>query len=305
MPVSILIAFILMRQFDITSNIMSLGGLIISIGVLVDASIVMVENAYRNIAAAAERGEIIDYTEISIKSAKQVGRAIFFSIAIIVVSFLPVFLLTGQEGKLFHPLAFTKTFALAGSAIITITLVPMLMTLFMRGKFYSEQKNPVSRFFKMLYEPALNFAFKYRKTTLAVNIIALLITIPIIMHRGSEFMPTLDEGSLLFMPTTLPNVSITEAKRIMQIQDKIIAAEPEVEHVLGKVGRADTPTDPAPVNMIETIIILKDKSEWRPGMTKDKIICRAEFKAADSRCWQCMDTADNKPDQHAFNRGKD
>jgi Cu(I)/Ag(I) efflux system membrane protein CusA/SilA len=278
MPVSILIAFILMRQFNITSNIMSLGGLIISIGILVDASIVMVENAYRNIAAAAERGEIIDYTEISIKSAQQVGRAIFFSIAIIVVSFLPVFLLTGQEGKLFHPLAFTKTFALVGSAIITITLVPMLMTLFMRGRFYSEQKNPVSRFFKMLYEPALNFALKYRKTTLAINIAALLITIPIIMNRGSEFMPTLDEGSLLFMPTTLPNVSITEAKRIMQIQDKIIAAQPEVAHVLGKVGRADTPTDPAPVNMIETIIILKDKSEWRPGMTKDKIISELNSK---------------------------
>jgi copper/silver efflux system protein len=272
MPVSILIAFILMRQFNITSNIMSLGGLIISIGVLVDASIVMVENAYRNIATASARGEIIDYTEISIKSAKQVGRAIFFSIGIIVVSFLPVFLLTGQEGKLFHPLAFTKTFALVGSAIITITLVPMLMTLFMRGKFYSEEKNPVSRFFKSLYEPLLKLALKYRKTTLAINIAALLITIPIIMNRGSEFMPTLDEGSLLFMPTTLPNVSITEAKRIMQIQDKIIASVPEVAHVLGKVGRAETPTDPAPVNMIETIIILKDKSEWRSGLTKNDII---------------------------------
>jgi len=271
-PVSILIAFILMKQFNITSNIMSLGGLIISIGVLVDASIVMVENAYRNIAAVEQRGEAVDYTEISIKSAKQVGRAIFFSIGIIVVSFLPVFLLEGQEGKLFHPLAFTKTFALAGSAILTITLVPMLMTLFMRGKFYPENKNPVSRFFRMLYEPLLNLALKYRKTTLAINILALAITIPLIMSRGSEFMPTLDEGSLLFMPTTLPNVSITEAKRIMQLQDKIIMAHPEVIHVLGKVGRAETPTDPAPVNMIETIIILKDKSEWREGLTKDDII---------------------------------
>lgn len=278
MPVSVLIAFILMKQFGITSNIMSLGGLIISIGVLVDASIVMVENAYRNLAASAEKGEAIDYTEISIKSAKQVGRAIFFSIAIIVVSFLPVFLLEGQEGKLFHPLAFTKTFALVGSAIITITLVPMLMTLFMRGKFYTEEQNPVSRFFRRLYEPLLNLALKYRKTTLAINIIALLVTIPLIMSRGSEFMPSLDEGSLLFMPTTLPNVSITEAKRIMQIQDKIIASFPEVAHVLGKVGRADTPTDPAPVNMIETIIILKNKSEWRPGMTKDKIISELNSK---------------------------
>jgi Cu(I)/Ag(I) efflux system membrane protein CusA/SilA len=278
LPVSVLIAFILMKQFNITSNIMSLGGLIISIGVLVDASIVMVENAYRNIALASSRGEIIDYTEISIKSAKQVGRAIFFSIGIIVVSFLPVFLLEGQEGKLFHPLAFTKTFALIGSAIITITLVPMLMTLFMKGKLYPEEKNPVSRFFKSLYEPLLKLALKYRKTTLAINVVALLITIPIVMNRGSEFMPTLDEGSLLFMPTTLPNVSITEAKRIMQIQDKIIASLPEVAHVLGKVGRAETATDPAPVNMIETIIILKDKSEWRPGLTKDDIIAELNSK---------------------------
>ncbi|MEO8512901.1 MAG: efflux RND transporter permease subunit, partial [Ignavibacteria bacterium] len=265
-------------QFNITSNIMSLGGLIISIGVLVDSSIVMVENAYRNISMATERGEVIDYTEISIRSAKQVGRAIFFSIGIIVVSFLPVFMLEGQEGKLFHPLAFTKTFALAGSAIITITLVPMLMTLFMRGKFYPEHKNPVSRFFKMLYEPLLKLALKYRKTTLAINILALLITIPLIMNRGSEFMPSLDEGSLLFMPTTLPNVSITEAKRIMQLQDKIIRSVPEVSHVLGKVGRADTPTDPAPMNMIETIIILKDKSEWRPGLTKNDIIAELNSK---------------------------
>jgi len=277
-PVSVLIAFILMKQFNITSNIMSLGGLIISIGVLVDSSIVMVENAYRNIAMATERGETIDYTEISIRSAKQVGRAIFFSIGIIVVSFLPVFMLEGQEGKLFHPLAFTKTFALAGSAIITITLVPMLMTLFMRGKFYPENKNPVSRFFKMLYEPLLKLALKYRKTTLAINLLALVITVPLIMNRGSEFMPSLDEGSLLFMPTTLPNVSITEAKRIMQMQDRIIKSVPEVSHVLGKVGRADTPTDPAPMNMIETIIILKDKSEWREGLTKNDIIAELNSK---------------------------
>ncbi|MFI5211840.1 MAG: efflux RND transporter permease subunit, partial [Ignavibacteria bacterium] len=278
MPVSVLIAFILMKQFNITSNIMSLGGLIISIGVLVDSSIVMVENAYRNLARAAERGDTIDYTEISIMSAKQVGRAIFFSIGIIVVSFLPVFMLEGQEGKLFHPLAFTKTFALAGSAIITITLVPMLMTLFMRGKFYPEEKNPVSKFFRKLYEPVLNLALKYRKTTLAINIFALVITVPLILNRGSEFMPSLDEGSLLFMPTTLPNVSITEAKRIMTLQDKIIRSIPEVAHVLGKVGRADTPTDPAPMNMIETIIILKDKSEWREGLTKNDIIAELNSK---------------------------
>jgi len=271
-PVAILISFILMRQFGITSNIMSLGGLIISIGILVDASIVMVENAYRNIAIAQEKGEKIDYKEISAKSAKQVGRAIFFSEAIIIISFLPVFMLEGQEGKLFHPLAFTKTFAIAGSALITITLVPMLMTLFMKGKFFKEEQNPVSRFFSKIYDPILRLALKYRKTTLGINVIALLITIPLIMNTGSEFMPPLDEGSLLFMPTMLPNVSITEAKRVLQVQDAIIKSIPEVESVLGKVGRAETPTDPAPVSMIETIIILKDKSEWREGITKAEIV---------------------------------
>ena len=277
-PVAILISFILMRQFDITSNIMSLGGLIISIGVMVDASIVMVENAYRNFHRAQLSGREINFIEIASKSAKQVGRAIFFSEAIIIVSFLPVFMLEGQEGKLFHPLAWTKTFAIAGSALITITLVPMLMTFFMRGKFYNEDKNPVSKFFKRLYTPLLKFALKYRKSVLAVNILALIITVPIIMNTGSEFMPPLDEGSILFMPTTFPNVSITEAKRIMQVQDKIIKSVPEVEQVLGKVGRADTPTDPAPVSMIESIIILKDRSEWREGVTKDDIIAELNSK---------------------------
>src|SRR5258705_65230 len=178
MPVSVLMAFILMKQFGITSNIMSLGGLAIAIGVLVDSSIVLVENAYRNIAHAQAEGGPIDYTEISIRSAQQVGRAIFFSLAIIVVSFLPVFMLEGQEGKLFHPLAWTKTFALGASAIISITLVPMLMTMLMRGKFRPEEQNPVSRILMRLYEPVLRTALKFRKTTLALNGIALLITIP-------------------------------------------------------------------------------------------------------------------------------
>ncbi|MDD5362122.1 MAG: CusA/CzcA family heavy metal efflux RND transporter [Ignavibacteria bacterium] len=277
-PVALLISFILMRQFNITSNIMSLGGLIISIGILVDASIVMVENAYRNVAKMQELGLEINYKEIAAKSAKQVGRAIFFSEAIIVISFLPVFLLEGQEGKMFHPLAFTKTFAIAGSAFITITLVPMLMTLFMKGKMYAEKKNPVMRLFNYIYDPLLRLALKYRKTTLAINIIALLATIPLIMNTGSEFMPPLDEGSLLFMPTMLPNISMNEAKRILQVQDAIIKSVPEVDHVLGKVGRAETPTDPAPTSMIETIIILKDKSEWRKGIKKADIIAELNSK---------------------------
>ncbi|MBV6477887.1 MAG: Cation efflux system protein CusA [Ignavibacteria bacterium] len=277
-PAALLISFILMRQFNITSNIMSLGGLIISIGILVDASIVMVENAYRNIAKAQASGEKINYREISAKSAKQVGRAIFFSEAIIIISFLPVFMLEGQEGKLFHPLALTKTFAIAGSAFITITLVPMLMTLFMKGKFYQENKNPVSNFFGKIYKPMIDLALKYRKTALGINIIALILTIPLIINTGSEFMPPLDEGSILFMPTMLPNVSMNEAKRILQVQDKIIKSLPEVAHVLGKVGRADTPTDPAPVSMIESIIILKDKSEWREGINKEDIVTELNSK---------------------------
>jgi Cu(I)/Ag(I) efflux system membrane protein CusA/SilA len=277
-PVAVLISFILMRQFGISSNIMSLGGLIISIGVLVDAAIVMVENAYRNFSAAQQSGKTFSVKEIASKSAKQVGRAIFFSEAIIVVSFLPVFMLEGQEGKLFHPLAFTKTFAIAGAALITVTLVPVLMVFLMRGKFRGEEKNPVTKFANRLYAPVLKLALKYKKTTLAINVMALLITIPLIMRTGSEFMPPLDEGSLLFMPTTFPNVSITEAKRIMQVQDKIIKSLPEVEQVLGKVGRADTPTDPAPVSMIETIIILKDKSKWREGITKQDIVSELNSK---------------------------
>lgn len=277
-PVALLISFILMRQFNITSNIMSLGGLIISIGILVDASIVMVENAYRNVAKMQELGLEINYKEIAAKSAKQVGRAIFFSEAIIVISFLPVFLLEGQEGKMFHPLAFTKTFAIAGSAFITITLVPMLMTLFMKGKMYSEKKNPIMRIFNKVYDPLLRLALKYKKTTLGINILALLITIPLIMNTGSEFMPPLDEGSLLFMPTMLPNISMNEAKRILQVQDAIIKSVPEVDHVLGKVGRADTPTDPAPTSMIETIIILKDKSQWRKGIKKEDIVSELNSK---------------------------
>lgn len=280
-PVSVLLAFILMRLFGITSNIMSLGGIILAIGVIVDASIVMVENAYRNIAhAIEEKGHLSseDYKTISISSAKQVGRAIFFSELIILVSFLPVFLLTGQEGKLFTPLAFTKTFVMVASAVVVITLIPVLMTLLMRGKFRPEKQNPVTGFFIWIYEPIIHWVLKYRKTTIAVNIIALVITVPMIMKTGSEFMPPLDEGSILYMPVTLPNASITEVNRVLQLQDQIIHTVPEVHHVLGKAGRAETATDNAPLSMIETIIVLKPKEEWRPGVTKKDIIAELDQK---------------------------
>jgi Cu(I)/Ag(I) efflux system membrane protein CusA/SilA len=280
-PVAVLIAFICMKLFNITSNIMSLGGIAITIGVIVDASIVLVENAYRNVARAMEeKGELTmhDYVEISILSAKQVGPAIFYAVAIMVISFLPVFLLEGQEGKLFRPLAFTKTFVLVGSAIIAITLVPMLMTMLTRGKFRSEYKNPITRVLNNLYAPVIRWVLKWRKTTIALNLLALIITVPMIMSMGSEFMPPLDEGSLLFMPVTLPSASITEVNRIMQVQDAIIKSVPEVEQVLGKAGKAETSTDPAPVSMIESIILLKPKDQWRPGITKDDIIAELDAK---------------------------
>ena len=275
-PISVLIAFILMKIVGISSNIMSLGGIAIGIGVLVDASIVLLENAHRHLAEAQEKKEKdgidFDYNKVIIMSTKQVARPIFFSILIIVISFLPVFLLTGQEGKLFHPLAFTKTFSLLGSAIVSITLVPVLMTLLMKGRFRKEEKNPVSRFFIKLYRPLIEWALKHRKTALGLNLLALIIAIPLALGIGNEFMPPLDEGSLLFMPTMFPSISLSEAKRIMQVQDAIIKDYPEVVQVLGKVGRAETPTDPAPISMVETIILLKPHTEWRLGITKDKII---------------------------------
>ena len=299
LPLSALISFILMKQFGITSNIMSLGGVALAIGEIVDASIVMVENAYRRLS---ERSPVIpslkdgegpsdsgedgasgtgsfgvyapqdDRIRIIIQSAQQVGPAIFGSLLVMIASFMPVFLLDGREGKMFKPLAYTKTFAMVGASVLAVTLVPVLMTFFMKGRMRPEHENPVSRFFTRIYEPFLRWSLKYGKTMLLINVIALLVAIPLMLSLGSEFMPPLDEGSLLYMPVTLPAINITEARRIIQVQDAIIAKHPAVEYVLGKVGRAETATDPAPVSMFETIIELKPKSEWPKGMTKDQII---------------------------------
>jgi copper/silver efflux system protein len=280
-PIAVLISFILMYTFNITSNIMSLGGIILAIGVIVDSSIVLVENAYRNIAKAIEeKGSLTkeEYKKLSIDSAKQVGRAIFFSELIILVSFIPVFLLTGQEGKMFKPLAFTKSFTMIGAAVIVITLIPVLMTMLMRGKFRPENQNPITRIFVRIYEPVIHWVLKHRKITIAINVIALLITVPMVLNTGSEFMPPLDEGSILYMPVTLPGASITEVNRILQEQDKIIKTVPEVHHVLGKTGRAETATDNAPLSMIETIIVLKPKDDWRPGITKQDIVAELDHK---------------------------
>ncbi|MFL5746197.1 MAG: efflux RND transporter permease subunit [Niastella sp.] len=206
------------------------------------------------------------------RACKQVSRGVFFSTIIIITSFLPVFLLTGQEGKLFHPLAFTKTFIMVVDAVLVVTLAPVLISFFMKGRFRPETANPVNRLLERIYEPVIKACIKWRKTTIAINIIALAITIPLLMSLGREFMPPLDEGSLLFMPVTLPDVSNSEVKRILQVQDKIIKTVPEVKNVLGKAGRANTATDNSPISMIETIILLKPQSEWRAGITKNDII---------------------------------
>lgn len=206
------------------------------------------------------------------RACKQVSRGVFFSTIIIITSFLPVFLLTGQEGKLFHPLAFTKTFIMAVDAILVITLAPVLISFFMKGRFRPENANPINRGLERIYEPVIRSCIKWRKTTLGINIAALLISIPLVMTLGREFMPPLDEGSLLFMPVTLPDVSNSEVKRILQVQDKIIKTVPEVENVLGKAGRANTATDNSPISMVETIILLKPRSQWRSGLTKNDII---------------------------------
>lgn len=212
------------------------------------------------------------------KSSKQVSRGVFFATVIIITSFLPVFMLTGQEGKLFHPLAYTKTFILIVDALLVITLAPVLISFIMKGKFRPDHANPVNRILERVYEPVIRGVLKWRKTTLAINIIALLITIPLLASLGSEFMPPLDEQSILFMPVTLPDISNSEAKRILQVQDKIIKSVPEVDKVLGKAGRASTATDNSPISMIETIIKLKPKSEWRAGITKKDIITELDAK---------------------------
>ena len=219
-----------------------------------------------------ERLEIIE------RSSKQVSRGVFFATVIIITSFLPVFMLTGQEGKMFHPVAYTKSFIMIVDALLVLTLGPVLISFFMKGKFKPDNANPVNRFLERIYEPIIHWVMKWRKTTLAINIIALLITIPLFKNMGTEFMPTLDEQSILFMPVTLPDVSNSEIKRILQVQDKIIKQVPEVDKVLGKAGRANTSTDNSPLSMIETMIMLKPKSQWREGLTKADIIQELDTK---------------------------
>jgi Cu(I)/Ag(I) efflux system membrane protein CusA/SilA len=273
LPIGILMAMIVMHLLGVSSNIMSLGGIAIAIGAMIDAAIVMIENAHKHLEnAPPEKSRV----HVLIDSAIEVGPALFFSLLIITVSFLPVFALEAQEGRLFHPLAFTKTFAMAAAALLSITLVPVLMILFVRGRIVPEAKNPLNRLLIWLYRPIINLVLRAKTLTILVALVALAATWIPIKNLGSEFMPNLNEGTLMFMPTTLPGLSVTKAAEMLQTQNKIIKSFPEVESVFGKAGRAATATDPAPTEMVETIVNLKPESEWREGATIDSLIAEMD-----------------------------
>ncbi|PTM49531.1 efflux RND transporter permease subunit [Phreatobacter oligotrophus] len=275
LPVGILMAFAAMKGIGLGSNIMSLGGIAIAVGAMIDAAIVMIENAHKHLERApADKPRI----EVLIEAASEVGPALFFSLLIITVSFLPIFTLESQEGRLFGPLAFTKTFAMAAAALLSVTLVPALMVLFVRGRIIPEHRNPVNRFLIWIYRPVIRGVLRAKVLTIAVALIALGVSIWPARQLGSEFMPSLNEGTLMYMPTTLPGLSVTKAAELLQMQDRIIRAFPEVASVYGKAGRAATATDPAPIEMFETIITLKPKAEWRPGVTIDSL--KAEMDRA-------------------------
>jgi Cu(I)/Ag(I) efflux system membrane protein CusA/SilA len=273
LPVGVLIAFLAMRLLGMNSNIMSLGGIAIAIGAMVDAAIVMIENAHKHI----ERDDgTKPRIQLIIDACREVGPALFFSLLIITVSFLPVFALEAQEGRLFHPLAFTKTFAMAGGALLSVTLVPVLMLLFVRGKILPEEKNPVNRFLIAVYRPVIAVVLRHKAATLVAALAVMLVSIWPATRLGSEFMPTLNEGTLLYMPASLPGMSVSKASELLQQQDRIIKSFPEVESAFGKAGRALTATDPAPVEMFETVINLKPDDAWREGMTIDKLIAEMD-----------------------------
>lgn len=297
-PIAVILSFIPMYGIKLTSNIMSLSGIAISIGVLVDGAIVEVENAYKKLQLWDSGGRIGDFHQIRLNALKEVGPSVFFSLLVIAVAFLPVFTLVDQEGRLFKPLAYSKNLAMAIAAILAITLDPAFRMLFTRmdylsfkpkwlsnifnsitvGKYYAEEKHPVSRLLFAIYEPACNLVLEHRKLTIALAIILMIITVPVYFMLGSEFMPPLNEGTILYMPTTLPGLSVTEAANVLQIQDKILKSFPEVERVFGKAGRSNTSTDPAPFSMMETTVMLKDKKYWPKGETWDKLITEIDQK---------------------------
>ncbi|HEU4475935.1 MAG TPA: CusA/CzcA family heavy metal efflux RND transporter, partial [Methyloceanibacter sp.] len=273
LPLGVLIAYICMWLLGLSSNIMSLGGIAIAIGGMVDAAIVMIENAHKRLERAPPGKS---RTEVVVEAAVEVGPALFFSLLIITVSFLPIFALEAQEGRLFKPLAYTKTFAMAAAALLSVLLVPALMTIFVRGRMMPERKNPLNRFLIWIYRPTIQGVLRHKGATILAALAALAVSLWPASRIGSEFMPNLNEGTLFYMPVTLPGISVTKAAELLQTQNKIIKSFPEVESVWGKAGRAATATDPAPTEMIETVINLKPESEWRPGMTVDKLIAEMD-----------------------------
>jgi copper/silver efflux system protein len=276
LPVGVLIAFIAMHLLGMNSNLMSLGGIAIAIGAMVDAAIVMIENAHKHLERLPANHTLKERSAAMLDACQEVGPALFFSLLIITVSFLPVFTLESQEGRLFSPLAYTKTFSMAGAAVLSVTLVPVLMMLFIRGRVLPEARNPVNRVLIWLYRPVIAWVMRWKKLTIALAVLAMAVSIYPASRLGSEFMPTLNEGTLLYMPASLPGMSITKAAEVLQTQDKIIKSFPEVASVYGKAGRANTATDPAPVEMFETVINLKPQEQWRAGMTMDKLIAELD-----------------------------
>lgn len=273
LPIGVLVAFIAMRQLGLNSNIMSLGGIAIAIAEMTDAAIVMIENAHKHLERRAPGSPRIDAI---IAACKEIGPGLFFSLLIITASFLPVFTLEAQEGRMFLPLAYTKTFAMAGAALLSITLVPVLMLLLIRGRIPAADRNPLVRALTWIYRPVIAWVMRWKKLVVAAALITLGATAYPALRLGTEFMPTLDEGTILYMPSSLPSISVTKAAEILQLQDRILKSFPEVVSVFGKAGRAGSATDPAPLEMSETVINLKPKSEWRPGMTIDKLIAEMD-----------------------------
>ena len=271
-PIAVLMAFIPIYYMNLTSNIMSLGGIAIAIGAMVDASIVIIENVHKKLEKWQSEGEKGPRFDIMIAAMKEVGRPIFFSLLVITVSFLPVFALEYQEGRLFKPLAFTKTFTMFFASVLAITITPALAAIFIRGRVKPEEKNPLSRFLIRVYEPVVAFVLRFKKTVIISSVLIFAVSVIPFLRLGSEFMPPLNEGTILYMPTAVPGMSITEAAKILQIQDKMLMKFPEVERVFGKIGRSESPTDPAPLSMVETVVTLKPESEWREGMTWEGLV---------------------------------
>jgi copper/silver efflux system protein len=276
LPLGVLFSFVCMRALGVSSNIMSLGGIAIAIGAMIDAGIVMVENAHKHLERRVDKTDDSVRVAAILEACREVGPALFFSLLIVTVSFLPVFTLEAQEGRLFAPLAYTKTFAMAGGALLSVTLLPMLMVYLVRGRILPESRNPLNRVLILLYRPIIATVLRFRWVTVALALVVALVTLVPASRLGAEFMPTLNEGTLFYMPTGLPGMSVSKASELVQTQNRIIMTFPEVASVIGKAGRAATATDPAPLEMFETVINLKPESEWRPGMTTDKLIAEMD-----------------------------